>query len=96
MSFKLTVGKISILGMDAYHNEAIISIFPFVDDKIVTSYLFKILPLIAQNGDTKTAIKGATLNSDSLSNLLIPLLPFAEQKHIVERIEELMKYCDIL
>ena len=97
MSFKLTVGKVSILGMNAYHNEAIISIFPFVDDdKIVTSYLFKILPLIAQNGDTKTAIKGATLNSDSLSNLLIPLPPLAEQKRIVSKIEKLMKYCDIL
>lgn len=93
MSFKLTVGKVSILGIDAYHNEAIISIFPFVDDdRIVTSYLFKVLPLIAQNGDTKTAIKGATLNSDSLSNLLIPLPPLTEQKRIVNRIVELEPY----
>lgn len=93
MSFKLTVGKVSILGIDAYHNEAIISIFPFVDDdRIVTSYLFKVLPLIAQNGDTKTAIKGATLNSDSLSNLLIPLPSLTEQKRIVNRIVELEPY----
>ena len=93
MSFKLTVGKVSILGIDAYHNEAIISIFPFVDDdRIITSYLFKVLPLIAQNGDTKTAIKGATLNSDSLSNLLIPLPPLTEQKRIVNRIVELESY----
>ncbi|MGN1303423.1 MAG: restriction endonuclease subunit S [Oscillospiraceae bacterium] len=93
MSFKLTVGKVSILGIDAYHNEAIISIFPFADDdRIVTSYLFKVLPLIAQNGDTKTAIKGATLNSDSLSNLLIPLPPLTEQKRMVNRIVELEPY----
>ena len=32
MSFKLTVGKVSILGINAYHNEVIISIFPFIDD----------------------------------------------------------------
>ena len=30
MSFKLTVGRTSILGVDAYHNEAIISIYPYI------------------------------------------------------------------
>lgn len=70
MSFKLTVGKVSILGIDAYHNEAIISIYPFVDtDKILTQFLFATLPLLSQGGDTKTAIKGNTLNSDSLDAL---------------------------
>src|SRR3989442_13129611 len=28
MSFKLTIGRTSLLGIDAYHNEAIISIYP--------------------------------------------------------------------
>ena len=91
MSFKLTVGKVSILGIDAYHNEAIISIFPFVDDeRITTHYLFKVLPLISQTGDTKTAIKGNTLNSDSLDNLLIPLPPLKEQQRIAQKIDELI------
>ena len=95
MSFKLTVGKVSILGINAYHNEAIISIFPYIDDnKITTSFLFRILPLISQNGDTKTAIKGATLNSDSLSNLLIPLPPLSEQHRLVTKIEELLPYIE--
>ena len=90
MSFKLTVGKVSILGIDAYHNEAIISIFPFIDDqRIMTAYLFKILPLISQTGDTKTAIKGNTLNSDSLDNLLVPLPSLAEQQRIVSKLDEL-------
>ena len=31
MSFKLTIGRTSILNVDALHNEAIISIFPFYD-----------------------------------------------------------------
>ena len=95
MSFKLTVGKVSILEIDAYHNEAIISIYPFVDnDKIITSFLFKIMPLISQSGNTKTAIKGATLNSDSLNELLIPLPPISEQKRIVAKIEELLPYIE--
>ena len=32
MSFKLTVGRVSILDIDAVQNEAIISIRPLVDD----------------------------------------------------------------
>ena len=91
MSFKLTVGKVSILGIDAFHNEAIISIYPFIDsDKIMTNYLFFIMPLISKSGDTKTAIKGNTLNTDSLNALYIPLPPIEEQKRIVEKINLLM------
>ena len=90
MSFKLTVGKVSILGIDAFHNEAIISIYPFVDtDKITTMFLFATLPLLSQSGDTKSAIKGNTLNSDSLDALLIPLPPIREQKRISDKLHEL-------
>jgi len=93
MSFKLTIGKMSILGIDAVHNEAIISIFPTVernDEDIIKAYLFKILPLIAVTGDSKNAVKGKTLNATSISNLMIPLPPLAEQKRIVEKIEKLL------
>ena len=90
MSFKLTVGKVSILGMDAFHNEAIISIFPYIGDKNATrDYLFNTLPLLSQEGDTKTAIKGNTLNSDSLDALLIPLPPLNEQLRITAKLQEL-------
>ncbi|MBQ8943486.1 MAG: restriction endonuclease subunit S, partial [Clostridia bacterium] len=65
-------------------------IYPFIDEnKITTNYLFKVLPLISQSGDTKTAIKGNTLNSDSLDSLLIPLPPVNEQKRICDKIDEL-------
>ena len=85
MSFKLTVGKVSVLGIDAFHNEAIISIYPFIDpDRITTMFLFATLPLLSQSGDTKSAIKGNTLNSDSLDALLIPLPPIMEQKRIFD------------
>ncbi len=91
MSFKLTVGKVSILDIEAYHNEAIISIYPFIDDdKIMTSYLFAVMPLLSQLGETKTAIKGNTLNSDSLDNLWIPLPPLKEQARICKKIKELV------
>lgn len=91
MSFKLTVGKVSILGIDALHNEAIISIFPFLDkDNITRNFLFCFLPLLSQNGDTKSAIKGTTLNSASLDRLLIPVPPLMEQERICTRFKHLI------
>ena len=90
MSFKLTVGRTSILNIEAFHNEAIISIYPYVDkDYAIRDYLFYILPLIANSGESKDAIKGKTLNSKSLFNILVPLPPIDEQKRIVCKIEEL-------
>ena len=86
MSFKLTIGKISELGIDAYHNEAIITILPFFAHLAWFKY---ILPMIAQCGGTKDAIKGKNLNSKSLSALLIPLPPLNEQRRIIPQIQAL-------
>ena len=91
MSFKLTVGKVSILGINALHNEAIISIFPYQDQNFsIRNYLFHFLPLIAQTGNTKSAIKGNTLNTESINNLIVPLPPLAEQERIVEKLEQIL------
>lgn len=94
MSFKLTIGKISRLGVDAYHNEAIVSIYPHEPE--LDGYLFKVLPQCARAGKTKDAIKGATLNRDSIHNILIPLPPLPEQHRIVAKVDELMALCDRL
>ncbi len=94
MSFKLTVGKITILEVDAFHNEAIISIQPFTG--ISRDYLFNFLPTRALEGNTKRAIMGNTLNANSLSLLLIPVPPLAEQHRIVAKVDELMALCDRL
>ena len=95
MSFKLTVGRVSILNIDATHNEAIISIFPFIEtDNILRNYLFKILPIISQNGKTKDAIKGKTLNSSSIYNMILPLPPLAVQNAIIAKLEEVLPLVD--
>ena len=92
ISFKLSIGKTSILDIDAYHNEAIITIRPVIDKEYaMRNYLFKVLPLIANLGESKDAIKGKTLNSKSLSNLLIPLPPLQEQQRIIEQMNRLSK-----
>ncbi len=94
MSFKLTIGKIAKLGIPAFHNEAIISIRPHVGE--LNSYLFKVLPDLARGANTKGAIKGATLNRKSLSTIMVPLPPLAEQRRIVAKVDELMAVCDRL
>ena len=89
MSFKLTVGRTSILGVDAVHNEAIISIFPYIDREHVTrNYLMNTLGLLVEYVDQTDAIKGSTLNSSKLHNMFVPIPPLSEQERIVAEIEK--------
>lgn len=94
MSFKLTIGKTSFLAVDAFHNEAIVSVLPI--QEVSPFYLFRTLPVFSRMGVTKDAVKGATLNSDSLKNIPIMLPPLAEQHRIISKIDELMALCDKL
>ena len=87
MSFKLTIGKVSILDFDSFHNEAIISIYPYYDsNNTIRDYLFKTLPLISNYGNTKNAIKGKTLNSKSINNLIIPICNLKELQKMINKI----------
>ncbi len=86
MSFKLTIGKISTLGVPAYFNEAIISIEP--SPLVSKEYLILALPNIARGGDSRNAIKGKTLNRESLGRLVVPVPPLDEQKKIVVLVRE--------
>lgn len=94
MSFKLTIGKVAVLGVPAYHNEAIVSFHPV--SGLNTEFLKFSLPTAARAGAAKNALMGQTLNTDSLSNLLLLVPPTAEQSRIVTRVEELMRLCDAL
>ena len=94
MSFKLTIGKISVLRVPAYHNEAIVSFTPL--SGLDSGFLKYMLPTVAKTGASKDALMGATLNTESLSNLVIALPPHSEQSRIVTRVEELMRLCDAL
>ncbi|MGM5880067.1 restriction endonuclease subunit S [Streptococcus suis] len=92
MSFKLTIGKVALLEVPASHNEAIISIFPYGDkENIIRDYLMRFLPLISTAGNSKDAIKGKTLNSTSISGLLIPISNYREMKDIVTKVDLLFE-----
>ncbi len=87
MSFKLTIGRLSITSKKCVHNEAIISLYPkeFVDQK----YLMNALDAIDLEVNIKSAIKGKTLNSKSLSMIPIALPPYKEQIKIALKLEKI-------
>jgi len=93
MSFKLTVGRTSILDIPAFHNEAIVTIRPILDSSmLLRDWLFTILPVVANMGDSKDAIKGKTLNSQSLAALLVPVAPLGETKRILVKYNDVSKH----
>ncbi|WP_315731267.1 MULTISPECIES: restriction endonuclease subunit S [unclassified Bradyrhizobium] len=67
-SFKLSLGRMAIAGVDLYTNEAIAALVPreCAED---TRFLFHALPSAFANVAAETAVKGATLNLSSLSSL---------------------------
>jgi type I restriction enzyme S subunit len=81
MSFKLTIGRVSRLGIPAFHNEAIISFRP-VTDNIDEDFLRYYLSQIDYKVYQDTAIKGQTLNKQKLNSLEIAIPPLSEQKKI--------------
>jgi type I restriction enzyme S subunit len=82
MSFKLTIGRVARLGIPAYHNEAIISIFPKNRDILLDDYLFYYLSQIDYAEYQDTAVKGMTLNRGKIDKLEIALPPLREQRRI--------------
>jgi len=96
MSFKLVIGRVSILSVDAVHNEAIISIFPFnnILDKF---YLMYYLSNISYDRYLDRAVKGNTLNRKKLDMLHIIIPPLEEQKriaYVLSKIQNAIKIQD--
>jgi type I restriction enzyme, S subunit len=68
MSFKLTIGKVALAGIDLYTNEAIAAFLPKTTE-IKTEWLYHALPEIAKGGTADQAVKGQTLNKAKLQSL---------------------------
>lgn len=72
MSFKLSIGRTAIAGVELYTNEAIAAVLPR-DDRVHPRFLSYVLPPVARNAVTDTAVKGATLNKKTLAKLILRL-----------------------
>ena len=81
-SFKLSIGKVSILDAPMYTNEAIVGL-PIKDPSLLyTDYLYYVLKTLDVSSKTDRAVMGATLNKKKLEQIKIPLPPLEEQKRI--------------
>lgn len=81
LSFKLTLGKISISGKSLYTNEAIAALI-IKHNSIFPDFLYQALQIINFENEVDTAIKGKTLNKQKLARIQIVLPPLPEQKKI--------------
>ena len=88
MSFKLTIGKLAIAGVDLYTNEAIVGLVPRNPQVIDRDYLRYALTLVAPRAESSHAVKGRTLNQQSLADLAIPVPPLPEQRRIAAMLKE--------
>lgn len=82
MSFKLTIGRVSTLGIDACHNEAIISIHPKpgVDGR----YLGYFLAQVDYEALQDRQVKGNTLNQEKIDRIEVCIPPADEQASIAD------------
>lgn len=93
MSFKLTIGRVARLGVDACHNEAIISIYPKpgVDQR----YLGYFLAQVDYDALQDRQVKGNTLNQEKIDRIEVWLPPLDEQSSIANVLDLLRQSIDL-
>lgn len=80
MSFKLSIGRVGFAGCPLYTNEAICSLTRLSGH---ADYLYYALPTVDFSLYGRQAVKGHTLNSDSLARVKLSLPTLPEQRAIV-------------
>ena len=88
MSFKLTIGKLSIARVPLYTNEAICA-FNNKEDKVKNTFLYYGLQVWDLLENVDQAVKGITLNKEKLKKIKIKYPALKKQDDIVEKISHL-------
>jgi len=83
MSFKLTLGRVGIAGIDLYTNEAIAAFVP-KSENVNSRWLYHVLPRVVISTTAEQAIKGQTLNKKKLNRLRVHIPSSLEQRRIAE------------
>ncbi len=88
ISFKLTIGRVAIAGCDIYTNEAIAGLLP-KDGKVLSEYLYYVIPFMNLKNHMQPAAKGKTLNKKILEGIHIPVPTKREQMAFIRKMNRL-------
>ena len=91
MSFKLTIGRTAITAEPIYTNEAIVAFLDRGNKYIVADYLRVCLSLYDWTSGQLNAVKGMTLNQESIGNAVIPIPPAILQNEFSAYVESVDK-----
>jgi type I restriction enzyme S subunit len=89
MSFKMSIGKCAIAGVDLYTNEAIVAFYSKDDSILSNKYLFYHLSLLDLSNNGKGSIGSGSMNKTSLSELTMLLPPIEIQQEIVATLDRI-------
>lgn len=87
MSFKLSLGRVAITDRDVFTNEAIACIYP--KEGVDRDFLALALENLNWDELGSRAVKGKTLNADSLDSLPVPVPSLNEQRRITDLVASL-------
>lgn len=86
MTFKLSIGRLTFSARDIYTNEAICSFQQLSEDG---EYLYYALAMVEFSLYGKQAVKGYTLNKQSLKSILVSFPSISEQRAIAEVLSDM-------
>ena len=89
MSFKMSIGKCAIAGVDLYTNEAIVAFYSKDESILSNKYLFYYLSLLDLSNNGKGSIGSGSMNKTSLSELTMLLPPIETQQEIVATLDRI-------
>jgi type I restriction enzyme S subunit len=89
MSFKLSIGKCAIAGVDLYTNEAIVAWHSNDETVLSNQYLYYYLSTRDFSDSGKGSLGAGSMNKGSLSELTMHLPPIAFQQAVLTRLDAL-------
>ncbi len=85
-SFRLTIGKVAFAGKKLYTSEGIAGLVP-KDNRVLSQYLYYILPQLDYSFYINRGAKGQELNRTILETIQIPLPPLHLQRKLIRTLD---------